>query len=78
VLIALYNFLRSPDDFSLTLERTLKVGGDTDTTCAIAGAISGSFNGISAIPEPLLLDLYQRDLIENTALRLYQARHQNL
>jgi len=78
VLIALYNFLRSPEDFSLTLERTLKVGGDTDTTCAIAGAISGSFNGISAIPEQLLLDLYQRDLIENTALRLYQARHQNL
>ena len=74
VLIALYNFLRSPKDFSLTLERTLRVGGDTDTTCAIAGAISGSFNGVSAIPEQLLLDLYQRDLIENTALRLWQAK----
>lgn len=74
VLIALYNFFRSPEDFSLTLKRTLEAGGDVDTTGAIAGAISGSFNGVSGIPSRLLEDLYQRDLIENTALRLFQAK----
>jgi len=74
VLIALYNFLRSPDNFTLTVQRTLEAGGDVDTTSAIAGAISGAFNGKKAIPERLLEDLYQRDLIENTAIRLYQAR----
>lgn len=75
VLIAIYNFLRSPEDFSLTVKRTLEAGGDVDTTAAIAGAISGSFNGASAIPSKLLQDLYQHDIIENTALRLFQAKH---
>jgi len=75
VLIGLYNFLRSPDNFTLTVQRTLEAGGDVDTTSAIAGAISGAFNGKNAIPERLLEELYQRDLIENTALRLYQAGH---
>lgn len=75
VLVALYNFLRTPEDFSRTVKQTLRAGGDVDTTAAIAGAISGAFNGVSAIPAHLLEDLYQKDMIENTALRLFQAKH---
>ena len=78
VLVALYNFLRTPENFSLTVKRTLQAGGDVDTTASIAGAISGSFNGVKAIPGNLIEDLYQSDLIANTSLRLYQARHNEI
>jgi ADP-ribosylglycohydrolase len=75
VLIALYNFLRSPDDFTLTVKRTLQAGGDVDTTASIAGAISGSFTGTRGIPRSLAEDLYQSDMVANTGLRLFQAKH---
>jgi len=78
VLVALYNFLRTPQDFFLTVKRTLQAGGDVDTTASIAGAISGSFNGAKAIPGNLIDDLYQSDLIANTGLRLFQAKHNKI
>ena len=75
VLVAFYNFFRSPEDFILTVKRTLQAGGDVDTIAAIAGAISGAYNGATGIPRPLLDDLYNRDLIWSTALRLHSAKH---
>ncbi|CCQ74949.1 ADP-ribosylglycohydrolase family protein [Magnetospira sp. QH-2] len=50
VLWALYSFLRSPDDFRETLRTAVIVGGDVDTTGAMAGAISGARNGLDQIP----------------------------
>ncbi len=50
VLWALYAFLRSPDDFRTTLTTAVTVGGDVDTTGAMAGAISGARNGLNDIP----------------------------
>ncbi len=73
VLIALYYFLKMPCDFSRGLECVIRSGGDTDTTAAIFGAISGSKNGVDAIPDHLKHDLYQADRIENTARRLFNA-----
>ena len=51
VLWSLYSFLRSPNDYYESIKTAIAVGGDVDTTGAMTGAISGAFNGLSAIPE---------------------------
>jgi ADP-ribosylglycohydrolase len=56
VLWSLYSFLRSPDDYWETVCTAIAVGGDVDTTAAMAGAISGAHLGLDAIP----CDLSQR------------------
>jgi ADP-ribosylglycohydrolase len=50
---ALYVFLRSPHDYWETVCTAVAGGGDTDTTAAMAGAISGALNGVSVIPVAL-------------------------
>jgi ADP-ribosylglycohydrolase len=47
---AFFSFLRTPDDFEETVSRAVGGGLDADTTGAIAGALSGAFNGLDAIP----------------------------
>ena len=51
VLWSLYAFLRSRDDYWETVCTSIAVGGDVDTTAAMAGAVSGAFNGLDGIPE---------------------------
>ncbi|MEW6067077.1 MAG: ADP-ribosylglycohydrolase family protein [Nitrospirota bacterium] len=53
VLWSLYSFLRTPDDYMETICTAIIVGGDVDTTAAMAGAISGAYLGINAIPSKL-------------------------
>jgi len=60
VLWSLYAFLRSPDDYLETICTAISVGGDVDTTAAMAGAISGAYLGISAIPADLSSRLTDR------------------
>jgi ADP-ribosylglycohydrolase len=53
VLWSLYSFLRSPDDYWQTIRTAIAVGGDVDTTAAMAGAISGARLGLPALPAEL-------------------------
>ncbi|MEW6213881.1 MAG: ADP-ribosylglycohydrolase family protein [Nitrospirota bacterium] len=70
VLWSLYSFLRTPDDYWETICTAIAVGGDVDTTAAMAGAISGAYLGIGAIPSHLSSCLTDRktwgydDLVE--------------
>ncbi len=70
VLWSLYSFLKNPYDYMETICTAISGGGDTDTTAAMAGAISGAFLGIDAIPSSLTKYLTDRqtwgldDLIE--------------
>jgi len=50
VPVALYAWLRHPDDFRTALSTALDCGGDTDTVGAIVGALSGSVVGKTGIP----------------------------
>jgi len=50
VVTALYCFLAS-DGFEETVIRAVRMGGDTDTIAAMAGALAGALYGGSAIPE---------------------------
>jgi ADP-ribosylglycohydrolase len=57
---SLYAFLRSPDDYWATVCTAIRVGGDTDTMAAIAGAIAGARLGVDALPGPLLARVNDR------------------
>jgi ADP-ribosylglycohydrolase len=51
VPIAIFCWLRSPDDFRRAVEDVILLGGDTDTTAAIVGGLAGATVGATRIPE---------------------------
>jgi ADP-ribosylglycohydrolase len=53
VLWSIYSFLRTPEDYWETICTAIRVGGDVDTTAAMAGAISGAYLGLDALPQGL-------------------------
>jgi ADP-ribosylglycohydrolase len=53
VLWSIYSFLRTPEDYWETICTAIRVGGDVDTTAAMAGAISGAYLGLGALPQGL-------------------------
>jgi ADP-ribosylglycohydrolase len=60
VLWSLYAFLRTPDDYGEMICTAIAVGGDVDTTAAMAGAISGAYLGLEALPTELAFCLTDR------------------
>jgi ADP-ribosyl-[dinitrogen reductase] hydrolase len=50
VFVALYSWLLSPADFQRAVETVIALGGDTDTTGAIVGALGGATVGAGGIP----------------------------
>ncbi len=60
VLWSLYSFLRSPDDYWEVACTAIGVGGDVDTTAAMACAISGARVGLAGLPQKLLERLEDR------------------
>ena len=68
---ALFAFLRSPYDFEETVVTAVNAGGDSGSLGAMAGVVSGAFNGLAAIPDRLKDPLEGRDYIESVAFRLY-------
>lgn len=73
VLMALYAFIKSPTDYLTTVERAIRAGGDVDTTAAIAGAISGAYNGFSALPSGLASRVQNSEDIRSLGKQLYSA-----
>lgn len=53
MLWSLYSFLRTPEDYWTTICTAIAVGGDVDTTAAMAGAISGAHLGLGCVPVEL-------------------------
>lgn len=71
-------FALSPDSYRDTIGRAILLGGDTDTIAAMAGALSGAYLGVEAIP-PRLLDLLEdtpngRTYLDQLARRLAARR----
>ena len=50
IALAFYCFLSTPHDLRLALLRSTQVGTRSSTVCALTGALSGAFNGMSGIP----------------------------
>ena len=68
---ALFAFLRTPYDLEETVVTAVNAGGDTDSIGAIAGAVSGTFNGIGAIPARWRDNVEGSVYIESVAYRLF-------
>ncbi len=60
---ALYAFSCEPESFTDTVFNAIRGGGDTDTRGAIAGALSGTYNGLKGIPTSLFVPLESRELL---------------
>ena len=64
--VALYHFLEAKS-FEDALVRTANLGGDADTTTALAGAFAGACHGVEAIPKSWLRALLDRTIIRDLA-----------
>ncbi len=73
VALALYCFLRSPDNYRATVVTAANVEGDSDSVACIAGAISGAYNGEAAIPSPWLHAIEDSELLGEVAGDLHAA-----
>ncbi|MGQ9459711.1 MAG: ADP-ribosylglycohydrolase family protein [Candidatus Bathyarchaeaceae archaeon] len=71
---AIYSFLRHPNSFEECVLYAISLGGDTDTIGAMAGAISGAYHGVEAIPERWRSRLEARDYIEKLAEKLWSIK----
>lgn len=71
---AVYSFLRHSQSFEECLFCAILNGGDRDTLGAMAGAVSGAYLGIAAIPPEWRERLENREYIEELAVRLQGDR----
>ena len=62
--------LTSEATFERALVRAVNLGGEADTTGALAGALAGALHGLSSIPARWLAVLRPRERLETLALRL--------
>lgn len=69
---AIYSFLRYPKSFEACLFCSILNGGDRDTLGAMAGALSGAYLGVEAIPEMWREKLENLERIEQLALTLFE------
>lgn len=71
--IAVYCSLKHQDDMEACLCAAVTHDGDSDSTGAIAGNILGAWLGADAIPADWLKTLELRDVVEDTAKKMYEA-----
>jgi ADP-ribosylglycohydrolase len=81
VLWSLYAFLRTPEDYWETMCTAIEVGGDVDTTAAMAGAISGARVGLQRLPLDLASQLtdqgtWGHEELVGLAHRCHYSKHE--
>jgi len=69
---AIYSFLKHPKSYTDPVLYAISLGGDTDTIAGMAGAISGAYLGVEAIPDRWKGKLENRPYIETLAEKLWQ------
>ena len=76
VALGLWCFLSAPRDYLATVRLAANAPGlsDTDAIAAVAGAISGAYNGLQAIPADWIARLESADEIRSLAEQLYDLR----
>lgn len=62
-VMAIY-FLRKGQDYEHAIKLALMKGGDTDTNCAIVGAVIGALHGVNKIPDYMKIPVLKFD-VEN-------------
>ena len=74
VALALYCFLRYPDDYVKTVIRGANTNGDSDSIASIAGGISGARLGISAIPDEWHKNIEKAEYLDDLSFRLAEKK----
>ena len=70
VALALYCFLKYPNDYKKAVLRGANTNGDSDSVACIAGSISGAYLGIDAIPSQWVKEIEKSDYLKDLAGRL--------
>lgn len=72
--IGLWCFLTEPKDFVATVRLGANAYGesDTDSIAAFAGALSGAFNGVGAIPQDWIARLEDHEKLRSLGEQLYE------
>jgi ADP-ribosylglycohydrolase len=73
VASAPYCFCRSPEDYRATVLTGANTVGDSDSIACIAGAISGAYNGVDAIPQKWRLQVENASYLLQIAAELLDA-----
>lgn len=71
--IAVYCVLKHPADLTDCLSAAVSHDGDSDSTGAVAGNILGAWLGAEAIPADWLAALKMRQVVDEMAVKLYEA-----
>ena len=74
VALALYCFLKYPDDYLKTVLRGANTNGDSDSIACIAGGISGAYLGVTAIPDKWINNIEKEQYLHSMADRLYKKK----
>lgn len=74
VALALYCFLRHPEDYEKVVIRGANTNGDSDSIASIAGGISGAFLGIDAVPEKWIKKIEKSDYLADLSTRLAERK----
>ena len=75
VALALYCFLRYPDDYPKTVLRGANTNGDSDSIACIAGAVSGAWLGVGGIPEAWMGRVEKAEALIILSNRLIEKRN---
>jgi ADP-ribosylglycohydrolase len=71
VALALYCFLKYPNDYKKTVLRGANTNGDSDSVACIAGSISGAYLGTEAIPDDWIKRIEKSKYLEEIAGHLF-------
>ena len=74
VALAMYCFLRYPNDYRKVVLRGANTNGDSDSIACIAGSISGAFLGIKAIPQEWIKEIEKTEYLDELAKRLSEKK----
>jgi poly(ADP-ribose) glycohydrolase ARH3 len=71
VPMAIWNFVKSPNNFQKIIQSSIMCGGDTDTIACMAGGIAGAFLGLDYIPSVWINHVENSDLFIKLADELF-------
>ncbi len=70
VALALYCFLKYPNDYKKVVMRGANTDGDSDSIACIAGSVSGGYLGIDAIPKKWVVRIEKSEYLNNLSICL--------
>ena len=72
--LAMYCFLRYPNDYRKVVLRGANTNGDSDSVACIAGSISGASLGVKAIPQEWIETIEKTKYLDDLAERLSEKK----